>query len=81
MCDIPEIYANDKYLDREVYKEYYPIDMYEPMMQHAEHDLKLHHEKRDNISKILNDPHMSIFDKFCRFIDIMNKEDLYYLGW
>ncbi len=79
--DILESFANQRYIDGSVYKEYYPIDMRESMMSYTLNDSKLCSSKKNEISKIINNPNIGLYDKFCQFIDKLNKEDLYYIGW
>jgi len=81
MCDPLEPYANDKYIDGDVYKDYYPIDLRESMMDYAINNSNIHSSKKHEISEIFDNPNISMLDKFNRFIDLLNKEDLYYIGW
>ena len=80
MTDIPGEYASG-YLSGDVYKTYYPPELYEVTINSVVNDRHIHHEKRDAIYHIMQDTQLTMFEKFCRFIDMMNKEDLLYIGW
>ncbi len=67
-------------VDGSMYKESYPEEYRVALMNCACNEFNLNSSKKHDISNILNNKDIGMFEKFCQFIDILTTDELFYLG-
>ncbi len=76
-----DIDSLERYVDHDTYKREYPEEYQMPMIEYAINVSRLNDYKKHKINNIMNTDSISAYDKFCKFIDTLSSDDLFYLGW